>query len=193
MTAEELTAFVEQHMSLSHIYQPVMLLTLLRSGGTASEDHIAREILSIDESQIDYYRQRVRDMVGRVLASHGIARREGDHWVLEVEDLTASKNAALRSLLEQKLAEYLESNPDPWGHRRPGNQLSASQRYEALKRASGRCELCGATSDEVRLEVDHIVPRSKGGSNDTDNLQVLCQPCNAGKSNRDDTDFRAGE
>ncbi|MGI9446309.1 MAG: HNH endonuclease [Pirellulales bacterium] len=40
------------------------------------------------------------------------------------------------------------------------------------------------------LHVDHITPRSKGGSNDLDNLQALCRACHLGKGNRDDTDFR---
>ena len=51
---------------------------------------------------------------------------------------------------------------------------------------------CGAAPEadsNVRLHVDHIVPRSKGGSNDMNNLQVLCAECNLGKSNRDDTVF----
>ena len=57
-----------------------------------------------------------------------------------------------------------------------------------LEKWHRRCGYCGAQN--TRLEVDHIVPRSKGGSNDPDNLQVLCARCNRGKSNRDDTDFR---
>jgi diadenosine tetraphosphate (Ap4A) HIT family hydrolase/5-methylcytosine-specific restriction endonuclease McrA len=40
------------------------------------------------------------------------------------------------------------------------------------------------------LEVDHIVPRSRGGTDDPDNLQALCYRCNAMKRDRDDTDFR---
>jgi ATP adenylyltransferase len=53
-----------------------------------------------------------------------------------------------------------------------------------------RCALCGATSAEGRIEVDHIIPRSKGGTNDISNLQALCDECNRGKSNTDATDFR---
>ena len=63
-------------------------------------------------------------------------------------------------------------------------------RYELLKEANGKCLLCGISAKERPLDVDHIVPRSKGGSDDKSNLQVLCSKCNRGKSNKDDTDFR---
>jgi diadenosine tetraphosphate (Ap4A) HIT family hydrolase len=44
---------------------------------------------------------------------------------------------------------------------------------------------------EVRaLEVDHIVPRSRGGTDDPVNLQALCYRCNSMKRDRDTTDFR---
>ena len=49
------------------------------------------------------------------------------------------------------------------------------------------CQICGATvKDGAKLEIDHIVPFSKGGTNKESNLQVLCQQCNREKHNRDD-------
>ncbi|NDF49506.1 MAG: HNH endonuclease, partial [Betaproteobacteria bacterium] len=52
--------------------------------------------------------------------------------------------------------------------------------------ARGRCECCGAHEHQRALEVDHIVPKNQGGSDDLSNLQALCFRCNAGKR---DTDF----
>ena len=55
-------------------------------------------------------------------------------------------------------------------------------RFEILKRDDYRCQMCGVTAkDGATLEIDHIYPVSKGGTNEPDNLQVLCRECNAGK------------
>ena len=59
-----------------------------------------------------------------------------------------------------------------------------------LKRAASRCELCGISADLKGLEVDHILPRNRGGTDDPANLQALCYSCNAMKRDRDNTDFR---
>lgn len=67
-------------------------------------------------------------------------------------------------------------------------------RYIALKAADGACQCCGARgSKHAPLHVDHIKPRSKFPelSLVAANLQVLCRDCNLGKSNRDETDWRA--
>ena len=68
-----------------------------------------------------------------------------------------------------------------------------SLRYEVLKENGGRCCLCGRSAkDGVVLHVDHIIPLSKDWSKrlDKDNLQVLCEDCNLGKSNKDNLDWR---
>lgn len=68
-----------------------------------------------------------------------------------------------------------------------------SLRYEVLKEQGARCCLCGRTAkDGVVLHVDHIIPLSKDWSRrlDKDNLQVLCEDCNLGKSNKDCIDWR---
>jgi len=66
-------------------------------------------------------------------------------------------------------------------------------RYEALKESKGVCELCGAfPSPGHPLHVDHIKPRSIYPALELrlSNLQVLCDACNLGKSNRDEIDWR---
>jgi hypothetical protein len=64
--------------------------------------------------------------------------------------------------------------------------------WSVLARDNWTCCSCGRSSKEegIILEVDHILPRSKGGSDDMDNLQTLCKKCNIGKSNKDSTDLR---
>lgn len=68
-------------------------------------------------------------------------------------------------------------------------------RYQALLRADGRCECCGATptSSGEPLHVDHIKPKSIHPKLELvlDNLQVLCADCNVGKGNWDETDWRS--
>lgn len=66
-------------------------------------------------------------------------------------------------------------------------------RYEVLNENGGKCCLCGRSAkDGVVLHVDHIIPLSKDWSKrlDKDNLQVLCEDCNLGKSNKDNIDWR---
>lgn len=70
-----------------------------------------------------------------------------------------------------------------------GRSVPPSLRYLVLARDQ-RCLLCGATKDDTRLHVDHIVPWSKGGATELDNLQTLCARCNLGKGNRATDDFR---
>ena len=43
----------------------------------------------------------------------------------------------------------------------------------------------------MQIDVDHIIPRAKGGTNVLSNLQALCRTCNSQKRDRDDTDFHA--
>jgi hypothetical protein len=64
--------------------------------------------------------------------------------------------------------------------------------WSVLARDNWTCCSCGRSSKEegITLEVDHIIPRSKGGTDDIDNLQTLCKKCNIGKSNKDKTDLR---
>jgi len=51
-----------------------------------------------------------------------------------------------------------------------------------FQRDGGRCQQCGYTGEYI--EYDHIIPRSKGGPNTVENIQLLCRKCNLKKSDR---------
>lgn len=68
-------------------------------------------------------------------------------------------------------------------------------RYKALVKYGAQCQCCGASPPQVVLHVDHVKPRSLHPHLELklSNLQILCEACNLGKSNKDDTDFRDKE
>lgn len=64
-------------------------------------------------------------------------------------------------------------------------RMSESLRYDVFKRDDYKCQICGAgAKDGANLQVDHIIPVSKGGKTEISNLQTLCSRCNLGKSNK---------
>ena len=59
--------------------------------------------------------------------------------------------------------------------------VSRGLRFEVLKRDDFTCRYCGKKSPEAILEVDHVIPRSKKGADDPENLVTACYECNRGK------------
>ena len=179
---------------MSHIYQPVMIKELLTSGGKSSIRNIAAAFLARDASQLEYYEQITKDMPGKVLAKHGLVERDGKDYRLttDTSSLSSEERDELVRLCDEAISTYLQKRGAAvYDHRRAAlGYLSGSLRYEVLKRAGFRCELCGISADERAIEVDHIIPRKHGGEDDPTNLQALCYKCNANKGARDDADFR---
>lgn len=79
--------------------------------------------------------------------------------------------------------KYINSHGRELGLGRPS--MTKKLRMQVLTRDNYACKICGRTAkDGVKLEVDHIIPVSKGGTTTIDNLQTLCFDCNRGKSNK---------
>ena len=193
MKYAELHSFITENMQMQHVYQPLMLMELLKNKGEASEEQIAKSILDFDPVQKKYYEDKVRNMVGKVLKKNGITdRQKSSHRLIGYEELTNEQVQELIELLGNKLSDEVNSRGDEfWKHRATDREeISGSVRYEVLKRARGRCECCGISKEDRPLDVDHIVPVSKKGKNDISNYQALCWLCNTNKGNRDKTDFR---
>jgi 5-methylcytosine-specific restriction endonuclease McrA len=191
-TAEDITDFVRNQMRMSHVYQPLLIRALVRAGGSATLRQLAAALLMEDESQLLYYEDRIKKMPLRVLRSHDVVVNNRDLVSLNAVSLTYEQRAEIELACTQKLAEFLQRRGlATWDYRLiESDPVPTDVRYKVLAAAKGRCALCGATSADRRIEVDHVVPRSRGGSNDISNLQALCDVCNRGKSNLDDTDFR---
>ena len=196
MTYKELARFIDHDMRMSHIYQPVMILELLSNGGMSEDSEIAKALLWRDQSQIEYYIKIANNMVGRVLRKRGVVtrdRRTREFALTGFEDLSVSDIESLKGKCLHRLNDFIEKRGDRvFDHRRKSaGYISGTIRYKVLKRSKFHCELCGISAIDKALEVDHIIPRNKGGSDELSNLQALCYSCNAMKRDRDDTDFRA--
>lgn len=83
----------------------------------------------------------------------------------------------IRTLME--IAEDRGIRPPPIP-KRPSRRRSvpAQERLRILRRDRYECQRCASRND---LEIDHIIAVANGGSNEPDNLQVLCHDCNAHK------------
>lgn len=103
----------------------------------------------------------------------------------------------IRDLINQANSQKADTKPKtkkPTVNRyqsKPNQDKSKRSRYippsirvSILHRDGYKCVFCGRSSKQVELEVDHILPFSKGGTNEPSNLQTLCFDCNRGKGAR---------
>lgn len=63
-----------------------------------------------------------------------------------------------------------------------GGCVTGADILALFERFDSRCAKCG---DTERIEIDHIMPVARGGTNSPSNLQLLCKPCNRSKSDKD--------
>ena len=57
-------------------------------------------------------------------------------------------------------------------------------RYNIFERDKNTCQYCGKIFDRRDLNLDHVVPRDKGGATTWENIVCSCIPCNTKKGNR---------
>lgn len=83
-----------------------------------------------------------------------------------------------RRYFEKLKAKFDETQPAESVYERP--RIPENVRIEVWRRDGGKCARCGSRE---RLEYDHIIPISKGGSNTARNIELLCEKHNRSKSN----------
>ena len=60
--------------------------------------------------------------------------------------------------------------------------VSKRTRFEVLRRDDYTCRYCGQSAPDVKLTVDHVMPKALGGTDAPSNLVAACVDCNAGKA-----------
>ncbi len=102
------------------------------------------------------------------------------HWLLDQLLITE-----IEYMLDA-LCILVEPDFIPFGEDKDDTVREESDRYiprdiklSVWRRDQGKCVECGS---KEKLEYDHIIPISKGGSNTERNIQLLCEKCNREKS-----------
>lgn len=106
-------------------------------------------------------------------------------WVNKLQKL-ASITAISQELV--RFDTQLMQNPEISGlEYQQGELVGYEVREFLLDKFNHTCIYCGATN--TRLEIEHLTPRSKGGSNRVSNLGLACTRCNQKKGNQDIREF----
>lgn len=132
--------------------------------------------------------------VGKVVTTQKIRKVGGiSEYARRIRELRDEEGYQIKSHVDRaalKPGEYILETLE----RKPvlSRSISPQLRNEILERNGFTCQLCGTGPGEpdpfnpqrkVRLHIDHIKPISQGGTDDKDNLRVLCSACNQGRAN----------
>jgi actin-like ATPase involved in cell morphogenesis len=101
-----------------------MLKVLLENNGEASIEQIASALLSYDQSQVEYYGIRTKQMVGKVLTNNGVVEpvksgRSTTGFKLNTEAMSEAQRASLVSLCDDNIKITSVSEVTPCGSTEP--------------------------------------------------------------------------
>ena len=121
-----------------------------------------------------------------------------DNWVFSKKyegKITATllkhaKTEIVRHIKVEGTNSPFDGNLVYWSERRGKNPLLPLKVTTLLKKQKGKCAYCGLhfREDDV-MEVDHIIPKSKGGKDEYKNLQLLHRHCHNEKTARDNSRY----
>jgi len=102
------------------------------------------------------------------------------------EEKEAARKALERIRAKRTAAERIEREKQAKRHyiRKRRTEFASKQAdlmLALIERDGYQCKNCDSQDD---LSIDHIIPLSKGGRDELDNLQILCQSCNSSKGDR---------
>lgn len=181
--SEKVSEILEIHESLHTfyglIYNYETILSKYKSERLRQLGHepkATRELLK-DE---DATEEEIERFVLKELKSVGFNKF---HWYLKSSLINEIEYMidALHIMVEKDFVPFVDSedSEDSEETDKPNRYISSSVKIAVWRRDQGKCVDC---ESKEKLEYDHIIPVSKGGSNTERNIQLLCEKCNRKKS-----------
>lgn len=97
----------------------------------------------------------------------------------KIQDVHLSEESSLilNSLrtIEKRLA-YIESKSNP-----SKSSFSKKLMSELLEAVDNKCQSCGKELDFNLAQLNHIIPRVRGGDSSIENMEILCRNCSVSK------------
>lgn len=105
------------------------------------------------------------------------SEKDYEHIKLKVEEHVLERGDEYQKLVNKiNRLKQISSNRQQINRKQISDHILAF----VLQRDLNKCVLCG---DDSNLQFDHILPVSKGGNNEPENLRILCQQCNQSRGN----------
>jgi hypothetical protein len=186
---QRLYLFLISQPNLNHA--GLLPLTVRRWAGKAgglNEHGLRKSLASLEESGFAAVDESAEELYVCGYFRHAGVGGQPRVVAAAYDALTRSESFALRGIASIELGEAVAKAPTPAAPR--------GLRAEVLQRDGWQCRACGwSPGDPVPLaptgrplyrglEIDHIYPKSRGGADVLDNLQVLCTTCNTRKGGR---------
>lgn len=107
-------------------------------------------------------------------------------WYFANRDKTLAQGAFYTAFKREWDEEFKGKENAKWHKRMArlmgnGGEHTHDEWTALLERTGNQCLKCFRKPPEVKLSKDHIIPLSKGGTNDISNIQPLCVSCNSAK------------
>lgn len=159
------------------IYAPIKGVYIWIYGKEQSSKELMQEgisVLKVDCSDEAY-------ALHTELVNKAHAEREARMLAWEKEEIARKiKERQRRRELEKLVTKELIDNGELFDEQPKRPPIPREVVDAVWRRDGGRCVYCGSTEN---LQLDHIIPFSKGGATTVENLQLLCAECNRKKSN----------
>ena len=113
------------------------------------------------------------------------SKMNGRVYDRKIQSFSVDEIVSFVNRLENKNGTFYNDR-DIWNSlcRVERGKVSNKMRFSIYERDGYRCRRCNISERYATLEIDHIIPISKGGKSTYENLQTLCHKCNYEKGNR---------